>query len=430
MKLTLENEENYAAKIVTLTTFEPIPNADRLKIAHLGGYGIIVSSEAKAGDRGVFFPIECKISQEFLSKNNLFDEKIKNQDQTKVGYFGKHGRVKAVRLRGVVGDGFFIGLEAFKNWRNIPVSDWPEDGINFDTVNGEELCRKYVVKVKQTPGQPGQRKNSKQKSSRLIEGSYILHYSTPKFLDNSWRIEPDDVIFCTSKIHGASFSLGRVKTKKILPLWKKVLSFILPIETEEWANLYSSRTVIKNADPDKIHNHYYKEDIWQEAFNKLEGFLEDGMQIYGELAGYTPSGGMIQKGYDYGCEPGTHKEYVYRITSKNSDGTVCEWEMDEVYSFCEKNNINTVPLYYEGPAKNLFNIPVDENWKANFAKEMKTAFNMEKDCEFCRPGTPAEGICVRVKGKNFPATKLKSHRFLEKESKTLDAGEVDIESEG
>lgn len=433
VKLKIENEENYAAKLATLTGFEAIPGADKIKIGYIGelkNYAAIVSSESQVGDRGVFFPIECKISQEFLSKNNLFRENIKNEDQTKSGYFDKHGRVRAVKLRGVAGDGFFIPLNSFYNWREIPLDKWPQGEVNFDTINGEEVCRKYVVKQQAQGVARIGTKQSKQKSSRLIDGEYQLHYSTPKFLENSWRIEPDDIITISSKIHGTSFSLGRVRVKKILPWWKKVLSYILPIEKQEWANLYSSRTVIKNADSNKEHNYFYKEDVWADVFHKLQNYLEDGMQIYGELAGYTPTGKMIQKGYDYGCEPNTHREYIYRITSKNPDGTIREWEMDEIYDFCAKYNVNAVPLYYQGVAKDLFDIPEDQEWKINFAKRMRNAFNLEKNCEFCKTTVPAEGICVRISNKSFPAIKLKSMNFLVRETKELDAGEVDIESEG
>ena len=42
---------------------------------------------------------------------------------------------------------------------------------------------------------------------------------------------------------------------------------------------------------------------------------------------------------------------------------------------------------------------------------------------------PEEGICVRKEGLVIEIFKLKSFRFLEKESKQLDKGEVDIETQ-
>jgi hypothetical protein len=42
--------------------------------------------------------------------------------------------------------------------------------------------------------------------------------------------------------------------------------------------------------------------------------------VYGEIVGYVSPQTQIQKSYDYKCEPGTYKFYVYKVTSVNQDG--------------------------------------------------------------------------------------------------------------
>jgi hypothetical protein len=86
IKLTLENEENYAARFVTLEKFENIDGADKIKHTLIKGYRVIVASDTQLGQKGVFFPVETQISKEFLSKNNLFSDKSLNEDKEKVSY--------------------------------------------------------------------------------------------------------------------------------------------------------------------------------------------------------------------------------------------------------------------------------------------------------------------------------------------------------
>lgn len=51
----------------------------------------------------------------------------------------------------------------------------------------------------------------------------------------------------------------------------------------------------------------------------------------------------------------------------------------------------------------------------------------DQDSQFCKNKIPEEGICVRKEGLNIEVYKLKSFRFLEGETKSLDTGEVDTE---
>ena len=55
----------------------------------------------------------------------------------------------------------------------------------------------------------------------------------------------------------------------------------------------------------------------------------------------------------------------------------------------------------------------------------------EKDCPICTNKVPEEGIIIRKlkHPSKFEAFKLKSKRFLEKESKEADKGTLDIEEE-
>ena len=137
---------------------------------------------------------------------------------------------------------------------------------------------------------------------------------------------------------------------------------------------------------------------------------------------------MIQKGFDYGCEVGQHKLEVYRITNTNLDGLVTELTYPEIQEFCYRVGLTPSHLMFYGYAKDCFpTLITGEHWNENFVKSLEEKYN-EKDCFMCKVKAPEEGVVVRVeKLYSCEAYKLKSFRFLEKESKMLDEGNSGIE---
>ena len=72
----------------------------------------------------------------------------------------------------------------------------------------------------------------------------------------------------------------------------------------KYDNVYASRTVVKN----KYYNRtvglgYYNCDVWGEANKVLIPLIPKGYTLYYEIVGFLPTGGYIQKDYDYGCLP-------------------------------------------------------------------------------------------------------------------------------
>jgi len=256
---------------------------------------------------------------------------------------------------------------------------------------------------------------------------------------NLHRINPTDLIQISFKLHGTSGISSYVLCKRKLNWFEKLLSkFKVNIRTENYDYLYSSRKVIKNEELNPNAQHYYGEDIWGIAHKELEPFLTKGMTLYYEIVGFLPNGGAIQKDYDYGCEANKHAIYIYRITSTNVDGKVIEFSAKQVQDFCKKNGLNAVPELYYGFAKDCFtyiyhlaeephNFP-DQKWNEEFLTEIKQTYN-ERDCFMCKNKVPEEGIVLRIERLDFEAYKQKSNRFYERETKLLDEGVEDIESE-
>jgi hypothetical protein len=86
-----------------------------------------------------------------------------------------------------------------------------------------------------------------------------------------------------------------------------------------------------------------------------------------------------------------------------------------------------VPELYWGPAKDLFEIPVDEDWHENFLQAINLNY-LEKNCDMCVNKVPDEGIVLRKEVIDIEPYKYKSFAFKLRETKNADAGEVDLET--
>ena len=419
--------ENYAATVVEIKYLIPIANCDNVQHANIFGNLVVVSKETKIGDIGLFFPIESQLSTEFLSNNSLYRDANLNTDKTKKGYFELNGRIRAVKFRQNPSMGFFIPLSSLDftgGTENLKIGD------TFDELNNIPICRKYIVVRKNTQGTPGVNKNKNK--SILVDNQFRLHVDTSQLGKNMHCITPDSLIHISYKLHGTSFISSKVLCKRKLSVWNKIgkkLKFDV-IDTE-YRNIFSSRRVIKNESDEQINPFSLNTDIWCVANNEIKDFLHDGMTVYGEIIGYLPSGLLIQSGYDYGCNVGEHKIAIYRITYTNHSGHVIEFSAKQVQNWCAENGFMAVPELFYGKAKELIDdaFLTEEGFRFVFLEKLKQLY-LEQKCYMCIQDVPAEGIVVRLEDKNaIDVYKYKSLAFYEFETKQLDKGEEDIESE-
>ena len=96
---------NYLSKIVNITTFRTHPNAEKLKCCTIDGFNIITGIDAQPG-LYVYFPALSCINGDFLRFANLYRHKELNNDPEQSGMFDDNGRVKAIKLRGELSEGF------------------------------------------------------------------------------------------------------------------------------------------------------------------------------------------------------------------------------------------------------------------------------------------------------------------------------------
>ena len=468
MKLIISKtaDINYLSKVVSINNFAPHPNEEytKLKIATVDGFHIAVSTDMGEGIY-IYFPVMSQINGELLSYLNLYRKPEFNSKPDKKGFFEENGRVKGIRLGGAVSEGFLLPIQDLFDWIMDAVSvEMTLDDVNigeeFDAVehNGKQfwVSKKYFIPIKEPPIRlnRGEHRNKKlKKFNRLIDGQFKFHYDTILLKKEPYAIKPDDIIHISSKIHGTSLIVSRVlcktprtKSEKFIEKLNKLIKGRRNIyDTEdyfaEYDYIYSSRTVIKNANinPGKKHD-FYGTDIWKYGFEHLKPYLIKGMTIYAEIVGYLPDGKFIQKSYDYGCRQPRHpddfkegtnfKVAVYRITLTNEDGVVHEFSPREVQVWCKNNGLRPVTEFYYGLARDLYpELDISTHWSENFVEKLANDKNffMEMNSPDCINKVPQEGIVIKIDDMKSRGWKIKSFAFLDRSQRLQDKGIGNIE---
>lgn len=429
---TVSTNPNYLASIVSLPAPEKHPNADRLQVVKIFFNSIITGLDAKEGMIYVYFPLESAINKEYLAWSNSFESKEMNADQNVKGYFPKTGRVRAASLRQQKSEGYIVPVSSVASWlktKGIEISLADYVGLSFDTIGDILLCEKYVVQNQKGNGGNKQGKTKKKKESKIIPDVFKFHVDTDQLKRNMHKINPDDDIVISYKLHGTSAIFANLPCRRSLTWKDKVAKFLgVAVQDTHYDYIFSSRRVVKNDHDSANKEHYYATDIWNETGTRLKASIQQGISIYAEIVGQLSTGGWIQKEYDYGTNPNQSDVYVYRITFTSPDGLSYEFNRKQMEEYCEKYELKVVPLFYRGKAKDRYpELSLDEHWHENYLNNLISDYN-EKDCYLCRNKVPEEGIVVlKEKLTRFDAFKLKSFKFLKRETEELDAGVENIE---
>lgn len=414
MNIDRPENVNYSATVVRVKTLVPLENCDNVVSAPFFGMSAIVSKDVQVGDLGVVFTAETQLSHDFCRFNNLYRHGHLNEDPTKTGYIEDNRRIRAQKFRGNLSNALFMGLESLAWAANV--SDLKEGDV-FDTLNGNEICRKYVVKTRE----PRLAGKQEKKFSRVDAIHLPEHYDTENFFRNRENIDPEQEVIVTQKLHGTSIRVGYTFVKRKRSIVERVAALLgAKIQSLEHDYVFGSRKVIKDANnPDQ--NHYYDTDIWSHEGRRLEGLLPKGFLVYGELVGWTPENKPIQENYIYGVPLGMAELYVYRIAHVNEDGHVVDLPWDHVVEFCKTNGIKSVPELWRGKLKD-FDVDSFMN-RRYFEDGYLNAIALGENKEIVD-----EGVCVRVDTIRPYILKAKCAKFLEHETKILDRGEEDLEA--
>lgn len=174
---------NYLAKIIEIKSFRKHSNPEvtRLKCCSVDGFNIICGIDYEPG-LYVYFPTACCLNPDFLRYANLYRHKELNNDSEKSGMFENNGRVKAIKLKGELSEGFVIPTVILENYilsvTNVNIICDKE--IEFDSVEHEGktfwINKKYVPKYTQKTYSDSKPVKQPKGLDKIIENQFRFHY--------------------------------------------------------------------------------------------------------------------------------------------------------------------------------------------------------------------------------------------------------------
>jgi len=415
-KLEVTGERNYAAKVIQINQLVELPGLDNLRGVPVDGYMALVGKDTPMGSLMVMFPAECQLAPRFASALNLYRKPELNADPEAAGYLEESARIRAIKLRGHVSSALLIDAWRISREANLP------PGMEFDTINGEKISWKYVPPTSRT-GTPRSTTRAEKAWKRVDDKFLPEHPDTSQYLRDQGAIPEDAWFIVSQKLHGTSIRIGNTVVKRRLAWWEGVLSkWGVKIADHEYDHVYGSRKVVK--DPNNPNqSHYYDTDLWTTEGAKYAPLLPKGVVVYGELIGWVPGTSTpIQKGYTYQVPTGEARLFVYRVSVVTEDAG--QYDMGDVAmrEFCAARGLRVVPKLWEG-SKAEFDPAI---WMdQRFAEQEFTGA-----VPLTRESPVDEGVVIRVEGILPRMWKLKGPEFYAHETKMLDKGQADIETEG
>lgn len=400
---------NYFGTVIKVEKTIALENCDNVVGLPIFGYQAIVSKETKIGDTLVVFPPECRLDDEFLRVNNMYRKSEMNSDPTKKWYIESNGRVRAIKFRNQTSNALAVPL-SYLDYTGAKLEVWDE----FTELNGKKICEKFELpKREQRNKQGGQQK----KYERVDVRFFPEHIDTEQYLRRQEFFKDSDRVIVTQKLHWTSGRFGNVRvTNK--PTWKDKVANYFGYHKEEYDYIAGSRKVIKDTKSDKEFEHFYEDDIWNQALERIKTSIPKDTIIFAEIIGWIGDS-PIQKGYTYNIPKWEYEIYVYRIAQINRDGIMVDYSWEQIKEFCNKNEIKYCPELFVGLHSEFdYNIFVDKKYQ-DFLPGVVT-LSQESPCD--------EWICIRREHIVPYLTKVKSPMFYEFETKQLDSWEADTES--
>lgn len=414
IKFIAEQSVEYSAQLFTMKEVKPMHDCENLVMVDVGDNVIINKNFVKQGGLFLFIPRESRLNSTFLKENNLYRDATKNADKTKTGYIENNGRVKTIKLRGHLSCGLITDANALTKWivAGIKNMGYDPDAITiaeiescvqmqmkpFSAVSveyGSKTRTLYLLEPYIPEDNRELRFHGHKKKPVAVEG-FKYHYDTEpvrRAILNGLVVE-NTCIGVSVKLHGTSIILANLPKLRFCPKW---LSRFLPKRHKQ---IVASRTMQRENDG----------SLWGEV-NKLVS-VPKGYTVYAELVGYdlTNPTKLIQKQYDYGCNVGECKMFVYRATYTDNGitkelGTTETMKLTETIAMGVKHNKFSVHMVERDM------IQVDDNFNETL-EIVKEIFNIDGKEPLCRNDVPREGVVIIINDDTSKAFKLKSEAFL------------------
>lgn len=357
-------------------------------------------------------------------------------DTEKTGFFDENRRVRCQPFLKVRSEGFFCDVDAldYASPKELSVGD------SFDTINGRPLCKKYISEATQKALNSAAK--NKKKTATKETPMFAKHVDSAQFRQMSNIIQKGDLLSFHAKVHGTSSRNAYSKVViKPINLWQKVLNKIGMFNGETWTYLTGTRNVVLHEDQYKEGFHG-SEQFRFDVMEVLKPFLDKGMTVYGEIAGYANGKPIMSphstKGlkdkkfskkygqhiiYSYGCAEHEFRFHAYRISITNEDGVEIDLSDQQIKVWCKNRGIlSTIdvhpPMIFDGDKDQLIGL-------VEYLTELPDTLTED----VIDSSHISEGIVIRVdRGDFIPKfLKNKSYAFKVAEGILKESGDLDLE---
>lgn len=360
---------SYSA-LVARAYVRPHPNADRLQLATVNGFQVVVGPEVENGQLGIFFNTDGQLSEEFCQVHDLIAYKDPETGEKRGGFFSEKRRVRSQRFRGEKSDGYWVPL-SYVDYTGVDMTKLKE-GDTFTNLNGREICGKYMTPATLRAMQKG-------KAAPRTNQFFARHLETDQYKYEKGKIPVGSIIYFTEKLHGTSGRFGFVLDEREVPRqgWRGLVDRLLKRpapKVVDFDYLHGTRNVILGKWAGK--DFYDTDEFRWEKVRPLEGRLHKGEVVYFELVGYTRCGsdaapimGSVetsilkdkeiskrygkQMTYTYGTFPIDETNYcrlyVYRITRVTDNGHAIDLSWPQVKARCRELGLEHVPELAQFP---------------------------------------------------------------------------------
>lgn len=413
---------NNAAIVCKIKNVRPHPNADKVQLGTACGYQVVIGLDIKEDDLGIYFPTDTCLGEDFAAAN-----------EDLLTYFGKNLRVRTQKFRGEKSEGFWVDCSTFSGCSGF------EEGAELTTVDGIEICKKYI-----NPNTLRMRNQAQNIAKRLRSGSlptFQKHVET-EHLRKEWdKLTRDKPWIWTVKVHGTSARVSNALVQRDLSWWEKLLQKLgVPVQTTRYEYLVGTRNVILGelkADGSVGSDGFYSDEFRKQAAAPFIGQLHKGEVVYYEIVGYAAYNSPIMAvctvkdkeikklygdtvTYIYGCANGSFDIYAYRIAYQTEEGISIDLTWDQVKRRCAELGVKHVPEFNVA----RFNDIVEHEDDEQALEYLQASINQPDPID---PRHPMEGVVLRIESSTPEFYKEKSFTFKVLEGIVKDSGAVDLE---
>lgn len=318
----------FKCPLTTVLEILPHPNADRLQIAKVYDWHVVVQKDKyKVGDVLLYIPIDSVIP--LWLEEKLFPPGLSKVKLTK-------SRIRQIRIRQFASQGLLVAQEDIAEG----VATWAEANKKkkVDLAIEQDLSAilgvtKYEPEIHDNTPKAAIPRNKPKENPLFHKYNGIENF---KWYPELFH-EGENVVV-QEKLHGTNARYG------LLPnvpntFWKKLKLLFGMLPKYEFT--YGSNNVQLQS---KKYTGWYEENLYSRmAFEcGVEEKLQPGETVYGEIIG--PG---IQKNYHYGIVEGDYRLVIFDVKKYNGEKFYFLNPV-EVKAFCEERGFTHVPILYQG----------------------------------------------------------------------------------